>query len=74
MRECTTSFFRELSRIISIPGPADMPIIQTSLSYAEVELQNRVTELARRGQKYDLFFFFISGASTQEYSGFGARA
>ena len=51
-----------------------MPIIQTSLSYAEVELQNRVTELARRGQKYDLFFFFISGASTQEYSGFGARA
>ena len=33
-----------------------------------------VTELARRGQKYDLFFFFISGASTQEYSGFGARA
>ena len=74
MRAGPTTHIRELSRIISIPGPADMPIIQTSLSYAEVELQNRVTELARRGQKYDLFFFFISGASTQEYSGFGARA
>ena len=51
-----------------------MPIIQTSLHRAEVELHNRVEELARRGQKYDLFFFFISGASTQEYSGRGAGA
>lgn len=74
VRDCTSLFFRELSHIISIPGPADMPIIQTTLSHAEVELNNRVAELARRGLKYDLFFFFISGNSTQEYSRCVARA
>ena len=54
--------------------PVTLAQLEAMVSEIEVELQNRVTELARRGQKYDLFFFFISGASTQEYSGFGARA
>ena len=70
----TNEFFRALSHIISIPGPADMPIIKTSINRVELELNNRVQELAKRGQKYDLFFFFISGNSTQEYSGRRAGA
>ena len=73
VKRTTNEFFRALS-LISIPGPADMPIIQTSINRVELELNNRVQELAKRGQKYDLFFFFISGNSTQEYSGRETRA
>lgn len=63
----TRTFFKELSKIMQIPNPDRMPIIQPPLQRVETELYNLIEGGKKKGIKYDLIFFFIGGNDPQEY-------